>query len=129
MAFILAGFLAALMSWVLNQILIGAFREKAIIYWIPLVEETNKTLWALAMDSSILLVHGVFGTIEAIYDIFLGEKKSLGAGFASYFGHLLYGLLAQGAYGLWSNPVLAVLAGFIVHFLWNNYVLAKTPNK
>ncbi|MDA8235810.1 MAG: hypothetical protein M0Z31_13620 [Clostridia bacterium] len=126
MDFLGAGLLAAGMVWAINRFLLQTEKAVNIMFIIPGVEELAKTGLALFFNSSVLLTHGVFGTVEAIVDVFATRRKGIAAGLVSYLGHFLFGLLTilgqKELESIWAGLGLAYLA----HASWNVLVIMKS---
>ncbi len=119
---LMAAALAAAISWAGNKALLRYWMAEAVMYFTPLLEEASKTLTAVYLNQPIIWVHGVFGAIEAIYDLAVNRKNGPIAALVSLAGHLLYGVLtslmaAKG--GMWAGIALA----YIAHTVWNVFVV------
>jgi len=124
MSYLVAGIFAASLAWVVNRLAIKYFGEYSIIWVIPLLEETIKTSVALLSGTSLVLIHGIFGFIEAIHDYYCSRKWGLMAGISSAVSHLLYGWLTIWIYdGIFSWVVSVVLVGTL-HAFWN-FIMIK----
>jgi len=123
MAFIIAGILAAAISWVVNRAVLNMIGARVIIVSAPFVEEAAKSGLALATGSSIVLTHVVFGLIEGVYDAWDSGYRGISAGLVSLAGHTFYGYIT---YKIWQHYIgfgLALAGGYIVHLLWNLSVM------
>lgn len=123
MGFILAGVLAAAVSWVGNRTVLHIMGTKVIVVAAPLLEETAKSGAAVLTGSSLVLTHGVFGLVEAIYDAWSSWPRGFSAALASLAGHVFYGCVA---YFTWQKQGVfwsAVMSGYTVHMLWNLTVM------
>ena len=129
MDFLGAGLLAAGMVWVINRRILQSDEPWNIMFIIPAVEEVAKTGLAILFNGPILLTHGVFGTVEAVIDVFATRRKGIAAGMVSYLGHFLFGfltILGQGYLGsIWAGLGLAYLA----HAYWNVLVVKVGKEK
>lgn len=126
---ILAGTGAAAAAWVANRLALKIFGPMVIVYIVPLVEELSKTGLAILFNTLIILVHGIFGLIEGIYDLFYAQETGLTAGLASITGHLLYGLITAWTYSGSGQITVAVMGGYLVHMLWNLIVMRFLVHK
>jgi len=129
MLVLIASALAAAVSWLGNRAALHFIGIKGIIVAGPLVEEAAKSGAAVLTGSSLVLTHGAFGLIEGIYDAWGGGAKAVPAALVSLFGHLFYGYVA---YLTWRKQGVfwaAVLAGYVVHMLWNLTVLRFVVSK
>ena len=123
MVIIIAGILASASAWLLNRLAIKALGPSAIIYLIPLLEETVKTLWAFYWGIPIFFTHLFFGGVEAIYDLGSSCRNGVWAGLTSFFSHLVFGLVAMEVYLSGRRIIYAIIASFVVHMLWNLFVM------
>lgn len=116
---LLAGFLSAILSWVVNEWLIKkAGLEKAVIWLVPILEEVLKSYLAALFGGSLLITHVLFGGLEGILDIRNG-RNGFKAALWSVATHSVFGLVSLVVYG-WSQVLfLGVLAGVAVHIGWN----------
>ncbi len=129
MNFLIAGILAAVMSWVGNRAVLRLIGAKVIIVSAPFVEEAAKTGMALATGAPIVLTHSVFGLIEGVYDAWGSGVRGLSAGLVSLAGHTVYGYIT---YLIWQHRTsfgLALIGGYIVHLLWNLTVMKFVVQK
>lgn len=118
-----AGAAAAAFAWVVNRLALKLFGAMVIVCIVPFVEEVAKTGLAVLFKASIILTHGIFGLVEAIYDLVYSQKTGFIAGLASIVGHLLYGLAAAWAYWESGQIAAALMAGYLLHMLWNFIVM------
>lgn len=122
MAIVLAGLLAAGLSYVVNGLLAG----RAGFWWLiaagPGLEELLKTGGALFFGASIAGVHLFFGLVEALCDLAGGRRGRITAGLASIAGHGFFGFLAAVVYGHSQSMALAVIIPWGLHFFWNGSV-------
>lgn len=123
MTFILAGLVAAGLSWLLNGLLVDKVGRWWIIAIGPGFEELFKTGSSLFFGAGILWGHLVFGAVEALRDMTGGQPGSIPAGLVSLAGHGLFGFLAGRAYEKTESVLLAVIIPLGVHLLWNGGVL------
>lgn len=122
MKFIIAGILASLGAWIGNRAALKLGGVRAIVVISPLIEEIAKTGMALLTGGSLILTHGVFGLVEGLYDVWNSGTEGVKAGAVSFAGHLFYGYTAfQVLHKFGIIP--AVIAGYVVHMLWNLTVL------
>ncbi|HBT47454.1 MAG TPA: hypothetical protein DEA73_06200 [Peptococcaceae bacterium] len=113
--YLLSGLLAAALAWAGNRFLFSLCKFDGLL-WGPLLEEALKTGLALAWGAPLLLVHAVFGLVEAVWEL---TRARGGAALAAVAGHSLFGAAAA---ALWEGTGRAALAwggGFLLHFLWN----------
>lgn len=122
MKFLIAGILASLGAWIGNRAALKLGGVRAIVVISPFIEEIAKTGMAFLTGSSLILTHGVFGLVEGFYDAWNSGVEGLKAGACSLVGHLFYGYTAfQVLHKFGIIP--AIMAGYVVHMLWNLTVL------
>jgi len=95
--------------------------KKADSLLIPLIEETFKNGLAYLFNVSPLPVHLIFGLAEGIWESFTNSKWLLLGN--ALLGHGVYGAVAL---ILWSKPYLAFTVAFLLHALYNTYILKIT---
>ncbi len=117
MAVVLAGLLAALFSYLANKLALRSFGKSGVLLLVPLVEEVSKTLPAFYLELPIPLTHGIFGLVEAVYD--LKNKAHPGPPLLSFFGHLIFGGATYLTYVSTGVIGYGLLAGIILHSFWN----------
>jgi len=120
---VLAGAGAATAAWGLNRLALRLFGPMVIIFLVPLVEEAAKTGFALMFNAHLIMVHGIFGLVEGVYDLFYAQKTGFGAGVASVAGHLLYGLVTDWASSRSGQAAIGITGGYLMHMLWNLIVM------
>lgn len=123
MRVLIAGALAAVMSWVGNRAALKVMGTKVIIVSAPLLEELAKSGSAVLLGTSVILTHGIFGLIEAFYDAWGSRIRGLTAGAISFAGHLLFGYISQMVLNRYYVLFAAVMSGYSVHMLWNIMVM------
>ncbi|SJZ74256.1 hypothetical protein [Selenihalanaerobacter shriftii] len=125
MNIILVGLIAAVVTMLINRYLVAEAGNLVIIYLVPFVEEVVKSFSAYFWQTNILLVHLVFGAIEAIYDFYSTSEHGVLAGSFSLLGHFAFGYITLFIYLKSNSILLGVLAATTVHTLWNYIVLTK----
>ncbi len=129
MRFLIAGILAAAVSWMGNRAALKIMGTKVIVVLAPFIEELAKSSAAVLTGSSMILTHTMFGLIEGLYDAWDSGWPGVGAGLASLLGHVFYGVVT---YLVWQRLGVfwaAVLAGYVVHMLWNIAVMKFVVKK
>ncbi|WP_425059715.1 hypothetical protein SCACP_03160 [Sporomusa carbonis] len=130
MAYIIAALMAGL-SFLLNQAFIRYIGPVTIISLGPIAEEASKTLFAYYLGVDIIIVHAVFGIIEAAYDWYQDSERPA-AGLLSIFGHSLFGAATAIILTLTGSVGLGLTAGVILHLAYNVAVVrllaGKLPN-
>lgn len=119
MKFLVAGGLAALISWTVNTVLVRYRGDFAVIWIIPILEEMTKTSMAFILGASIPLTHLLFGLIEAIHDYVKGPRLGLLAGILSILGHGLFGWSTIWIFFLTKSLVFSILLVSTIHIIWN----------
>lgn len=122
MNWIISGIISAVLAWVLNKKILHYWGDKGTVWVTPVVEEMLKTVAALVLGADIILTHGVFGTIEAVYDVNTAPKRGVSAALVSFWGHLMFGAAANIGYLLYGHVGSAILAGAILHLAWNVFI-------
>lgn len=120
MAYIIAC-LAASSSFLLNRALLKLLGVQTIITLSPVLEEMVKTLSAYYFDADILVTHGVFGLIEAVYD-WMQTRGRLLAAVLSIVGHSLFGFVTVFTAQL-TGVYIGLAAGIVTHLLWNTIMV------
>ena len=123
MRFLIAGILAAAVSWVGNRAMLRLLGTQVIVVMAPFIEETAKSGSAALVGSPLLLTHGIFGLIEGFYDAWNSGWQGMEAGIASLTGHLFFGYITYLVLTRHHIFWLAVLTGYTVHMLWNITVM------
>lgn len=119
MAYVIACLTAAL-SFLLNRTLLRLVGIQSVITLSPVMEESVKTLFAYYLDADILVTHGVFGLIEALYDWRQTRRRS--AALFSMIGHGLFGAVTVAVIGQ-GGIYLGLAAGIVAHLLWNTIMM------
>lgn len=122
MAYILACLMASF-SFLVNRQLAYRMGPKVIIGLGPILEEAAKTLPAYFLHADILLVHGLFGILEAGYDFRQSKGHKLGAAFASVAGHCLFGGVSVAFLALTGMVWTGLAGGCVVHLTWNVFAV------
>lgn len=126
MAYILACLMASF-SFLVNRRLAYYMGPKIIIGLGPILEETAKTLPAYFLHVDILLVHTVFGLLEAGYDFRQSERHKLSAAFVSIAGHYLFGWVSIAFLELTGTVWSGLAGGCVVHLAWNVFAVNFFP--
>ncbi|MDD3613353.1 MAG: hypothetical protein WAP98_02065 [Caldicoprobacterales bacterium] len=116
---------ALFLSYLINKILLGLLRERAIIFAAPLIEELAKTIPAYTLNRPILLVHFFFGVGEAIYDLVnSSEETGKWAGLVSILSHLFFAAIVYLSLAFSGSIYLAISLAILAHVLFN-YIIMK----
>ncbi|MEL7568404.1 MAG: hypothetical protein AAGU27_26505 [Dehalobacterium sp.] len=114
-----AGIFAAAAAWQTNKIIVRYRGDWGTVWITPAVEEFFKTGGAFILGADIILTHGLFGTIEAVYDLKTSRRKGPSAALASLLGHLAFGTAAQAGFAFYQSFWAALLYGTLGHLAWN----------
>lgn len=109
-----AGVISVLGALVINNHL----PKTADMVVIPFIEESLKNGLAYLFNVSPLPVHLIFGLAEGIAESRSSKNYWL-------FGNALlgHGIYGAAAYLLWSRPLIAFLAAFVLHALYNKSIV------
>lgn len=128
----IAGILAAIFCLFFNSFLYKLYKDKAVIYEAPFLEEFIKTYTAVLFRGDILFSHLGFGVIEGIFDFLKDEKGKMNrtAAYFAVLSHMFFGIIVY--YAVKSG--YPVFAGFLIssffHLLWNIFIYRmKRDNK
>lgn len=119
MDYIIALLMAGL-SFLLNRLFLRYLGSVSIISTGPVVEEAAKTLFAYYLGANLIMVHTIFGVIEAGYD--WKQRSTRGAVAASLLsiaGHSLFGAGSAGVLILTDSLWLGLAAGIALHLAYN----------
>ncbi|MDD3654112.1 MAG: hypothetical protein PHO01_08010 [Desulfotomaculaceae bacterium] len=119
---------AAALAWQLNRFLIN-LPDRYLFFLAPLQEEAVKTLPAIYTDAPIFLVHVLFGAVEAVWEIYSHKRNGFFAGLAALASHSAFGFITALIYSLNNTALLAIMAGYLVHTLWNYMVVMATSRR
>lgn len=87
---LLSGIGGVILAYFLNRMAVTKYKRRAIIYLVPAIEETCKTV-AGYLTSSILLSHLIFGIAEAVNDYIKASYKiNLRASILSILSHSFF---------------------------------------
>ncbi len=122
-----AGLTASLLGFLINSRLLKYIGERALVIHIPVVEETAKTMAAVALGAGIVVTHMFFGVVEALYDLYNSPRDySFTASVFSLISHTLLGAAAYFTLKVSGSVILAVLVPSIMHSLWNRIMTGYT---
>lgn len=121
---ILAGVVAALISYMSNKLALKKIGNIGIIIAVPFIEEVSKTVLALILNTSLIVTHLIFGLIEGIYDIVnSSEDAGIWAALVSLISHSAFGaatfLTMRAGYSIYWGIFLA----WLLHSGWNWYII------
>lgn len=124
MSVLLACGAAFLCGW-MNRLLYRFFGLPVILTYGPVVEELTKSIPAYYLSVDLVLVHWLFGTIEAVYDWRqrTDTAKGIIAVGLSVVGHTLFGLTTKEILRSTGNLWLAVSLVILLHMVWNAAVI------
>lgn len=120
---VLAGIVAALISYIFNKFVLKKIGNKGIIIAVPFIEESSKTAMAFILGTDIIAAHFVFGLIEGIYDI-VNSSKRIGkwAALASLMSHSVFGAAVYFTMRAGYSIYWGVFLAWLLHSGWNWYV-------
>jgi hypothetical protein len=128
-AFILAGFMAALFSFFINKLALKSYGRMAVVALVPLLEEVIKSMTAFLAGVPLLLTHGVFGLAEAAHDVYAGKGPSPLPFFLSLAGHLAFGAITRFVYITTGVLGYGILTAAAVHGIWNLSIITFVSTK
>lgn len=119
---LLSGVGGVILAYFLNKMVVTKYKRRAIIYFVPAIEETCKTV-AGYLTSSIILSHLLFGIVEAVNDyIKASYKVNLRASILSILSHSFFGIISY-ILVIQTNIFLAIAVASLIHGLWNRLML------
>jgi len=125
---LIAGSMAALLSYYISSKALKIAGEKVIIYLSPILEELFKTGFALVLKGKVFLSHTTFGVAEAVYDIWSNDgTTAYWAGLASIISHSVFGILTQYFIYRTGNSFFGIAIAVLIHIAWN-YKVIKLKN-
>lgn len=118
------GMTSGIIAYLLNSLLMKQLGEKAIIFFVPLIEESAKSFMAYFIGTNLIVVHIIFGVVEALYDLIYTKNERAGhmAALMSILSHGIFGLLTYYLYLGTGMILLAVAITTLVHSTWNYYI-------
>ncbi|HHT62480.1 MAG: hypothetical protein ACOX4H_08350 [Bacillota bacterium] len=119
MNWVWTGILAAMGAWQVNKIVIRYWGDWGTVWITPVIEEMLKTGGAFFFGANLILTHGMFGTIEAFYDLKTARRKGPAAALASFLGHLAFGIAANAGLIFHKSLWAALIYGVMGHLAWN----------
>ncbi len=126
MAYVIAALMAGL-SFVLNRLFLRYIGPVTVISLGPVAEEASKTLFAYYLGAEIVLVHAVFGAIEAVYDWQQSNGNSFIAPTLSLAGHSFFGAATMGVLYVTGSIWLALAVGIFLHLAYNVTMVRLIP--
>ncbi|MEG7685946.1 hypothetical protein, partial [Listeria monocytogenes] len=77
-----------------NKFVVNLYGDKAVMYGVPIIEESSKTIMGY-LFGSIIATHFIFGVVESLNDFFTSSQKvNFRAAVLSVMTHLLFGAIA-----------------------------------
>lgn len=117
-----AGLIAAALIWQINNRVVAQWGNQSTTWVTPWVEETVKTLSAVIFKADIVFTHGIFGGVEALYDLFTSRRRGLSAALISLIGHVIFGIITKTVVSLAQSLAAGIFAGAFLHLAWNVFV-------
>lgn len=111
---------AAASIWLVNRQAVGLLGNKAIVAAVPFIEELIKTSTAVLFQVPLIALHGLFGILEALFDLLHGGL--ILPAVSGCLGHWLFGFttgILIKRLGFWPAWFFASL----VHVSWNAFVV------
>ena len=122
-----AGMTASLIGFLVSSALLKSMGNRALVFYIPAVEELLKTFGAVIFGASVVPVHLVFGMVEGFYDLYSSPSdRSFTAFVLSIASHTLLGSVAWLVIRVSGFAFAAVLASTVLHSLWNRIMTGYT---
>nr|WP_245522827.1 hypothetical protein [Thermoanaerobacter italicus] len=119
---LLSGIAGVILAYFLNKMAVNKYNKKAIIYLVPVIEETCKTVVGY-LTSSILLSHLIFGVTEAVNDYIKASYEiNLRASILSILSHGFFGITSY-ILVMQTNIFWAIIVTSLIHGLWNRLML------
>ncbi|NYE57391.1 hypothetical protein [Carboxydothermus ferrireducens] len=92
MASFFYGFLAAVLAYGVNKLLVRLLTKEKVALVAPSIEECLKTFLGLLGQGNIVFTHFAFGFAEGLYDLITARQKYL-AFFLSIVTHTVFGII------------------------------------
>lgn len=119
---IIGGVLSAILAYFANKIAVKKYGDKAIILFVPVIEEVSKSLFGYIFGS-LIGVHLIFGIIEAFSDYFnASQMVNFKAASLSVMSHLIFGIITFYV-AFYVNIYIAIIFTAFIHSYWNRIML------
>lgn len=128
MIWIIAGLMAAAVSFLANRFTYRVWSESALLGPIPLAEEVAKTMIAYFLGTSIFYTHLAFGITEAFLD-WHGQRRGIPAAISAIIAHALFGLITMAATQMAGAVGVGIATAFFAHSVWNAVALFRTVKR
>lgn len=119
MIYWLAGLSSAGIAWICNRYLVRKKGDLAVIWIVPILEETIKTGMAVFLKAPVALTHNVFGLIEAVHDYTAGAQFGFWSAISSIIGHWMFGQVTIFIFNKSYSWFIAITLTGIIHIFWN----------
>lgn len=121
---VMAGFLAAFISYFLNGRALKLLGEDAVTCIAPVIEEVSKTGLAFFLGGNILFSHVAFGFAEALYDT-LNNRGVLQytAAITGLISHVVFGTITLYTWRSLGSLPAGIFFAIIIHMLWNHLII------
>ena len=123
-----AGCIAALFAFAANRLTYTIWRNSVIIGAVPLTEEVAKTMTAHLFRAHLFSTHVVFGLIEGLFDWY-GGKRRLHAALSAVAAHSFFGWVTARVASETGMLGAGILAGILMHTVWNATLLFCTEKR
>lgn len=117
---IMAGFMAAVLAYFINDFALKIFREKAITFYAPMAEELLKTGLALFLGGNIIISHLTFGFIEGACDMYKNRRATAYlAAILGIISHCIFGILTANGIRYFKSSIIGICLTIFIHICWN----------
>ena len=123
-----AGLVAAFFSFAVNRLTYAIWRNSVIIGAVPLIEEVAKSVTAHLLRAHLFSTHVVFGVVEGLCDWY-GGKRRLSAALSALAAHSFFGWITARVVSETGMLVAGILAGILMHIVWNATLLFCTDKR
>jgi len=124
MTYLMAGFVASGLAWLVNSFLVRNWGERGVIWAVPVFEEIIKTTSALLIGAAVPLTHGVFGLVESVHDFSISRRWGFWAGLVSIISHWLFGQLTYFIFWLTNLWIIGIIAAAFLH-IYVNFLMIR----
>lgn len=120
--FIIGGLMSVFLSYFLNKFVVDLYGDKAVVYGVPIIEESSKTIIGYIFGS-IIGTHFIFGIVESLNDFIASPKEvNFRASVLSIITHLIFGAIAYYIL-IYVNIYASIIITSIIHGYWNRFML------
>lgn len=112
---VLAGLTAAALAWCGNAFLVRRWGDICVVWVVPALEESVKTVTALLLGASLIFVHVFFGLAEAAHDLYASRRFGFWSAASALISHGVFGLITYWVWRLGGMWPLAIAAAALAH--------------